>query len=122
MGSVAQINARIDGTLKREGDRALAGVGYTPTRAVRALWARARELSDSPEELRRLLDPHAGPAEDEGVLKSRETAARAGARLFEEALLAQGVTRPAPSAVEQTYAELRERALLERLEERGLAR
>lgn len=122
MGSVAQINARIDGTLKREGDRALASVGYTPTRAVRALWARARELSDSPEALCRLLDPDVGPVEDGGASERREAAARGGAHLFEDALLAQGVTCPAPSASEQTYAELRERALLKRLEERGLAR
>lgn len=121
MESMAQINARIDGTLKQEGDRALALVGYTPTRAVRALWARARELSDSPEELLRLLDPHTGPGEDEGASERRETAALGGSRLFEEALQAQGVTCPAPSATEQAYAELRERALLERLEERGLA-
>ena len=37
----SQVNARIDATLKATGDAGLAAAGYTPTQAVRALWALA---------------------------------------------------------------------------------
>lgn len=83
-----QMNIRIDRTLKREGDAALAAAGYTPSQAVRALWVLAVDLRQRPKELESLLserhpasEAHAAadarkeetpPDEDEGLRLHRE--------------------------------------------------
>ena len=36
--TLAQVNARIDASLKVSGDAALAEAGLTPTKAIRAMW------------------------------------------------------------------------------------
>ena len=50
-----QMNTRIDRTLKREGDAALAAAGFTPSQAVRALWENAVRMRREPESLRNFL-------------------------------------------------------------------
>lgn len=50
-----QMNTRIDRTLKREGDAALAAAGFTPSQAVRALWENAVRMRREPESLRDFL-------------------------------------------------------------------
>ena len=50
-----QMNVRIDRELKREGDAALATIGYTPSQAVRALWENAVRLRRNPDALRNYL-------------------------------------------------------------------
>lgn len=83
-----QMNTRIDRTLKREGDAALAAAGYTPSQAVRAIWELAVKLRKNPEKLRALLSgrpstpgvqapgnslsEEATPANDDGLRAHRE--------------------------------------------------
>ncbi len=51
-----QMNVRLDRSLKREGDAALAEAGYTPSQAVRAVWELAVRLRNQPGRLRKLLE------------------------------------------------------------------
>lgn len=118
--TAAQINARIDGDLKRAGDRALARAGYSTTGAIRALWRRFASLEDDPGAIAQIIEPMQAEKDGEGALRARGLeAARDGADIFSDALRDLGIQATAP-AQELTYDELRERALLERLEERGV--
>ena len=58
-----QMNTRIDRTLKREGDAALAAAGFTPSQAVRALWEIAVRMRREPESLRDYLTGTATPSQ-----------------------------------------------------------
>ena len=89
----AQINARIDADLKAAGDAGLAVAGYTPSQAVRILWALAAKYRDSPGQLRRALEPDAAkPAEDERAERKRRLAAvRRATTLVEEFFREQGL-------------------------------
>ena len=49
----SQVNARIDAKLKATGDAGLAAAGYTPTQAVRALWALATRSERAGQDSRR---------------------------------------------------------------------
>ena len=95
----SQVNARIDAELKRSGDAAMAAAGLTPTQAVRALWSLASRLADKPEKLHETLFPEER-AERERALDDRTRRhlqlVREGAGIMDKALLAQGVTPPAP--------------------------
>lgn len=120
-----QMNTRIDRTLKREGDAALAAAGYTPSQAVRALWEIAVKLRKSPEKLRTLLS---GPAsnsvtqelqnnlvkettstEDEGLRAHRERIASIQKRFAD-----LGIDTSVPFADEKSDEEALEAALFER--------
>ena len=50
---VAQLNARIDAQIKREGDAALARMGVSATEAIRALWRYLAETQTVPSFMRR---------------------------------------------------------------------
>ncbi len=123
----SQINVRMDAKLKAEGDDALARAGFTATKAVRALWERASELSDKPDEIILLLTPEAAPKtsrrEDAGH-EELLAAADAGSGIFATALAESGIASAAdPSSAdgeESAYGDLREQSLRERLEGRGL--
>lgn len=114
----AQINARIDGDLKAAGDRALARAGYTTTGAIRALWERFASLADDPEKISEIIEPNEAKMDAASTSHVRGKA-RDGADIFSDALGDLGIQVTAPER-EPSYDELRERALLERLEERGL--
>ena len=119
--SLAQINARIDASLKSAGDAALANAGLTPTKAIRALWQRFTTLADRPEKIRELVAGPSGElAPDERNERDRKLAlAREGATIVSRSLAARGIT--VPEGYEGLpYEELREQTLLERLRERGL--
>ncbi len=51
MVPVVQMNVGIDSSLKERGDAVLAGAGYTPTQAVRALWTIASGNKGNPSRL-----------------------------------------------------------------------
>lgn len=124
MGSaVVQMNVRIDSQLKDAGDRVLEKAGLSPTKAVRALWERLASFSDAPEKAVELLFPsEGGPVssiEAERVRKLR--VAQEGAQIVARSLAKQGID-VSSVADETPYDELRERALMERLGERGLDR
>lgn len=113
----SQVNARIDAELKRSGDAALSAAGLTPTQAVRALWSLASRLADKPGKLRETLFP-VERAERERELDDRTRRhlqlVREGAGIMDRALLAQGVTPPAPhERLDISYEELRQLAYRE---------
>ena len=54
--STAQLNARMDATLKKSGDEALASIGFSPSRAVRALWGTAAKRGSSLASVKALLE------------------------------------------------------------------
>lgn len=119
--SLAQINARIDASLKTAGDAALANAGFTPTKAIRALWQRFANLADRPEKIRELVaESRSELTPDERDERDRKLAlAREGATIVSQSLAARGIT--VPEGFEGLpYEELREQTLLERLRERGL--
>lgn len=114
----AQVNARIDGNLKREGDDALAAAGLTPTQAVRALWELAVNLRDAPDQLRALLFPGEREREDavrEKELERKLKLAEEGASLMDRTFLKLGVEPPREGESSNlSYDELRELAYRER--------
>ena len=46
--ALVQMNTRLDAKLKERGDRVFARRGYTPSQAVRAVWAYADAHGDVP--------------------------------------------------------------------------
>lgn len=114
----AQVNARIDANLKREGDDAFAAAGLTPTQAVRALWELAVNLRDAPDQLRALLFP--GEREREDAVREKELMrklklAEEGASLMNRTFLKLGIEPPREGESSNlSYDELKELAYRER--------
>lgn len=117
---IAQVNARIDASLKTAGDAALAKAGLTPTKAIRALWQRFAGLADRPEKIRELVESRdaLAPAE-RAEQECRLNLAKEGSMIVSRSLAERGVVMP-EGFEELSYEELREQVLLERLHERGL--
>lgn len=114
----AQVNARIDANLKREGDDALAAAGLTPTQAVRALWELAVNLKDAPGQLRAALFPDEREREDatrEEELKRKFNLAEEGANLMNRTFLKFGIEPPREGESSNLgFEELKELAYRER--------
>ena len=114
----AQINVRIDRTLKEAGDAALASAGFSPSEAVRALWQKAAARGASLEEviacLRNELGQH--PRDAEGCQADPFEENR---WLVVERMKQIGVTDFA-TPVSSNDDELYEQAMVERLQDRGL--
>lgn len=122
MAATAQINARIDASLKEEGDAALANAGFTPTQAVRAVWAMARKYASRPTELRERLLP------DEAERKRKEEdaerarllkLAEEGPNIMKNAYKNLGLSWPPPESG-LSYEELKELAYAERYGNDGI--
>ena len=121
--AVVQMNVRIDAQLKDAGDRVLEKVGLSPTKAVRSLWERLASFSDAPEKAVKLLLPSDGASEPsiEAERARKLRVAQEGAQIVARSLAELGID--VSSITDETpYDELRERALMERLGERGLDR
>ena len=120
--ATAQINARIGASAKVLGDQALESVGYTPTRAIRALWGYAgRNLHDR-KALRALLDKLEGSGEggdnaDDACQRMERV--QEGPLIFQNALREMGISDFSPCDVSDE--ELLERAHMEKMAERGLS-
>lgn len=56
MTTQVQMNARIDSELKKRGDEALLRAGYSPSRAIRALWGFAAMHANEPHAISSVLD------------------------------------------------------------------
>lgn len=114
----AQVNARIDAELKREGDAALAAAGLTPTQAVRALWELAVQLKDAPGQLRAVLFPNEQQREQaarDKELQRKLKLAEEGANLMNKAFLKVGIEPPLEGEFSSlSYEELKELAYRER--------
>lgn len=120
-----QMNIRIDRTLKREGDAALAAAGYTPSQAVRALWVLAVDMRQRPKELESLLSGHrmtpeaqaaadaceenTPPDEDEGLRLHRERM-----NAIQQRFANLGIDTSIPYVDTESDDEALEAALLER--------
>lgn len=88
----AQVNARIDANLKAAGDAGLAAAGYTPTQAVRALWALAKRCQNDPQKLRAALDPDAEDVADELADRQRRCeAVQRGAEIVQSFFADMGI-------------------------------
>ena len=123
--NTAQLNVRMDAACKKAGDAALASIGYSPSDAVRALWSTAARRGADLQEVKNLIDGHPKKAPPD-KLEALEAGRRRVLAYFENAGIAvpeatseSASDEEAPQSMsdKEAYAE----ALLERLEERGLA-
>lgn len=113
----AQMNVRMSRSVKEAGDAALAAAGLSPSEVVRAVWEKAAHRGKDLEDVVNLLHPanqvvQGSSVEDDPVAR--------GARIVEEGMRELGIDIRRVSIPELTYEELREQALADRLEERGL--
>lgn len=115
----AQLNVRMGAALKERGDAGLASIGLTASEAVRALWELASSGAQNLAALQRLLAdaPAASPRAE--VLDAGDPLSE-GKNLYAAALSQLGL-EAAPLDAGVSDKELLQDALLERLEEKGLA-
>ena len=121
MAEMTQINTRISRSLKERGDEALGRAGYSPSQAIRNLWAFAANNAHNPRAIQTLFD-----AEDETERREaeEERAQRREAMRKDLSIVADAYERlgikPSDWTTNASCDEMREYALLERLRERGL--
>ena len=120
---MVQMNTRIGRSLKERGDAAIERAGMTPSQAVRKLWEFAACNAHNPRAIQNLLeveskDEAARNEAEEERARRREVVHR-GANIYLEVCKQVGID-PSKFTADETYEELRENALLERLRERGL--
>lgn len=117
----SQINARIDAQLKTTGDAGLAAAGYTPTQAVRALWALATRFKNEPAKIRVALDPD-GDVTPDGLAerKRRLEAAQRGAGLVDSLCKQYGLPGSSSDLASLPYRELRDVLMEGHFAEKGL--
>ena len=115
--ATAQINTRIDEDAKASGDRILKAVGYTPTRAVRALWGFAARNAGDLGKVRNLLsqmEESSDAGRESAESRSHVDRLSRGPLIIEEALQSMHVAEYAPS--DFTDKGLLEEALMEKYE------
>lgn len=119
--AATQMNLRIDSHIKERGDAVLMEAGYSPTQAVRAIWTFAAAHAHEPQVVRDLLQQV--EAELDPEREARIEAKRAALRKLDD-LRSQLEAVVGPSKggyVEHlSYKELRDAAMLEHWEEKGL--
>lgn len=117
----AQMNVRMDSALKASGDAALAQAGYTPSAAVRALWAFAATHATAPQEITALLDSAESAAKDEADDRAAHRLALVEGGPHAIASFMQRFSAGAPVASNGHEADddLLFEALTERMRERG---
>ena len=108
--TTVQMNSRIDGALKQQGDRVIASLGLTPSQAVRALWGFIAEHGKLPEQMAEQLHGVAGGASDDAVA-TRLAALERGRRLC------AGLTASRPELACAPYQVLRDAQYADRLAE-----
>lgn len=114
-----QMNVRIDDRLKAAGDGVFAKIGLTPTQVVRSVWEFAAAHREAPAIVLEALESPTmayGLAESERRAGQIEYAGNVFPRMRELFSL-----QPPDQLEELDYRNMRERALFERMEERGLA-
>ena len=114
-----QLNVRMGAALKERGDAGLASIGLTASEAVRALWELASSGAQNLAALQRLLAdaPAASPRAE--ALDAGDPLSE-GKSLYAAALSQLGL-EAAPVDAGVSDKELLQDALLERLDEKGLA-
>lgn len=109
MPAVAQVNVRMDAKTKAAGDAALASIGLSPSRAVRAVWQRAAQRGESLQQLDVLLNN-----KNEKTRAQGRSGLQEGRAAMEAALQELGLSGAMP--VQTSDSELLEEALLDRLD------
>lgn len=116
--ALSQMNIRIDDQVRVEGNRALASIGFTPARIIRGLWGFAAKNQNNPARMRSALR---FVEEQDAEADGKEVRARAieeGWHIAEEGLAGLGVLQISAAPVD--LRELKEQAMRERWEARGL--
>ena len=106
--ATAQINARLDTSLKREGDATLAHFGVSATEAIRALWTYLGTAKELPDFMAR---PASDAASDVASMSQATEGAGLAMRLAQQSgLSVDGIQQP-------SFGELRSLAFEELVEE-----
>lgn len=113
-----QMNVRIDGDLKAQGDAVFAKTGLTPSDVVRAVWTYAVEHQEAPAIVKQALD---SPQQSELSLKSAyaQKMLDEASTIVERFCLEQGIEL-LPETDEFDYKAMRETMYEEMLEEQGI--
>ena len=113
-----QMNVRIDEKLKAAGDEVFSSIGLTPSQVVRQVWEFAASHREAPEIV-------AGALQENDIPRTSEKERRVGRIRGASSVCAQLRERfglkPPDKLEELDYHTLREQAVYERMEKRGLA-
>lgn len=115
-----QMNVRIDEALKKSGDRVLKLAGFSPSEAVRRLWGIAAQNAADPTVLEGILSAEYSARDTRHEENPKLLKLRQGRELMAEARRELGIKVESLN-VEESYGDMRDAYLYERLEERGLA-
>ena len=110
---LAQINVRIDRTLKIEGDAALAEAGMTPTGIVRDLWAKLAQRGTSLEEVVAALGAAGYTPDEQAAIDAKLAVVDRAAHRREQLAERLGLT-PADEPLYQNDFDWHERVRAER--------
>lgn len=103
------------------GDAGLAAAGYTPTQAVRALWALATRFKNEPVKIRVALDPDGDVTPDDLAERNRRLEAlQRGAGLVDNLCEQYGLPGTSRKLAALPYRELRDALMDEHFAEKGL--
>ena len=116
-----QMNTRINEELKSAGDATLESIGYTPSRAVRALWGFVARNKHDAEVVEALLHQLEGENTSEDDERKRKVQlAESGPHNFERFVAEMGIPEMLTfSAPDLSAAEIREQKALERAAQKG---
>ena len=112
----SQMNVRIDDDVRIKGNAAFESIGWTPSQAAREFWsyaARNRQNHEELQKMRQLLENDNPEAEQPSWTEE-------GANIVSKGLAKLGIAVSACKPSELPYEELREQALYDRLQEKGL--
>ena len=115
---MAQINVRIDRSLKDEGDAVLAEAGISPTRIVRDLWAKLAQRGTALDEVAAALGAR-GVTPDERAAIDAKLAVIDRVSQRRDQLAGQLGLSPATEPLYQDGFDWRDRARAERDRKRG---
>lgn len=116
--ATVQMNVRIDDALKADGDRVLGMMGYNPTYAVRVLWQFLAQNAGNANALNTMMELLQG-ADRPSLREEKIRLAEDGAGLAQRLLEARGLELR-DDYVSLTKDEVRDEALRERFEQKGL--
>lgn len=102
---MAQVNARIEASVKAEADAAFAHAGLAPSEVIRALYARAARLGSS---LRSVDDLVVGASEDSEARNARVAAFDRSAHAFDDVLGRYGFSVDVTGFAPMSEAEVEE--------------
>lgn len=121
MAATAQINVRIDPTLKAKGDEAFANAGYTPSQAIRKLWELGASIGLDASAIRCLLEGEDKISQERLEEEKHRQDRRASLQTFYDDInrITKGFlddqgANPDAASLQHSYAELKEQAIASR--------